>query len=148
VEEARRKDPDGKWIVFHDFNLTQMVIATGAPVLNGNKIIPATFYFRLSGRELSKMVLLRCTPTCEAGYLFTNDYRPTRSIGDLTVRNLRRVAVWSCFSIYVGLFIFNMAMRVGRFSDSMNYVNVARNIAEGNGVTQPTLGFNQPDKSA
>jgi hypothetical protein len=40
VEEARRKDPDGKWIVFHDFNLAQMVIATGAPVLNGNKIIP------------------------------------------------------------------------------------------------------------
>jgi len=40
VEETRRKDPDGKWIVFHDFNLAQMVIATGAPVLNGNKIIP------------------------------------------------------------------------------------------------------------
>jgi len=40
VDEVRRKDPDGKWIVFHDFNLAQMVIATGAPVLNGNKIIP------------------------------------------------------------------------------------------------------------
>jgi len=40
VEEAWRKDPDGKWIVFHNFDLAQMVIATGAPVLNGNKIIP------------------------------------------------------------------------------------------------------------
>jgi hypothetical protein len=40
MEEARRKDPDGKWIVFHDFNLAQMVVATGAPVLNGNKIVP------------------------------------------------------------------------------------------------------------
>jgi hypothetical protein len=36
----------------------------------------ATFYFRQSGRELSNMVLLRCTPTGEARYLFTNDYRP------------------------------------------------------------------------
>jgi hypothetical protein len=43
------------------------------------------------------------------------------------------------------LFLFNTATRIGRFSpDSMNYVNVARNIAEGNGITQPTLGFNQP----
>ncbi len=40
VEEAQRKDPSGKWIVFHDFNLAQMVIATGATVLNGNKIVP------------------------------------------------------------------------------------------------------------
>jgi hypothetical protein len=48
VEKARRKDPDGKWIVFHDFNLAQMVIATGAPVLNGNKIIPDfTFWHQL-----------------------------------------------------------------------------------------------------
>jgi Dolichyl-phosphate-mannose-protein mannosyltransferase len=38
-----------------------------------------------------------------------------------------------------------MATRLGRFSpDSMNYVNVARNITEGDGITQPTLGFNQP----
>ena len=62
----------------------------------------------------------------------------------MTVRNLSRVAVWSCLAIYVGLFVFNMVTRIGRFSpDSMNYVNVARNIAEGNGITQPTLGFNQ-----
>ena len=40
MEEARRKDPDGKWTVFHDFNLAQMVIAAEAAVLNGNKIIP------------------------------------------------------------------------------------------------------------
>jgi len=63
----------------------------------------------------------------------------------LSVSNLGRVAVWACFAIYVGLFVFNMATRIGRFSpDSMNYVNVARNIAEGNGITQSTLGFNQP----
>jgi len=73
------------------------------------------------------------------------DYRPTLRVGDLTVGNLTRVAVWSCFAIYFGLFLFNTATRIGRFSpDSMNYVNVARNIAEGNGITQPTLGFNQP----
>ena len=91
------------------------------------------------------MVLPRCTPTGEAGYLFTNDYSSMWRAGDLTVRNLGRVAVWSCFAIYLGLFVFNTATRTGRFSpDSMNYVNVARNIAEGNGITQPTLGFNQP----
>src|SRR5215813_1730780 len=48
----------------------------------------ATFYFRLSGRELSNMVLLRCTPTNKAGYLFTNGYRPMRGVDNLIVRNL------------------------------------------------------------
>src|SRR5439155_19489878 len=91
----------------------------------------ATFYFRPSGRELSNMVLLGCTPTSEAGYLFTNDYRHIRGADDLTVRNLTRVAVWCCFAIYLGLFMFNIATRIGRFSpDSMHYVNVVRNIAE------------------
>ena len=33
-------DPDGKWIVFLDFKLAQMGIATGPALPNGNKIIP------------------------------------------------------------------------------------------------------------
>jgi 4-amino-4-deoxy-L-arabinose transferase-like glycosyltransferase len=45
---------------------------------------------------------------------------------------------------YLGLLTFNSVTRGGRFTpDSMNYVNVARNIAAGKGITQPTLGFNQ-----
>lgn len=51
--------------------------------------------------------------------------------------------------IYFALFGFNLVTRTGRFSpDSMNYVNVARNILAGKGITQPTLGFNQPRFSA
>lgn len=47
--------------------------------------------------------------------------------------------------IYFTLIVYNSVTRTGRFSpDSMNYVNVARNIAAGKGITQPTLGFNQP----
>src|SRR5262249_27909844 len=66
-------------------------------------------------------------------------------VGHLTFGNITGVAVWSCFALYVGLFVFNVVTRIGRFSpDSMNYVNVARHITEGNGITQPTLGFNQP----
>ncbi len=46
---------------------------------------------------------------------------------------------------YLVLFGFNSVTRTGQFSpDSMNYVNVGRNIAAGKGITQPTLGFNQP----
>ncbi len=49
---------------------------------------------------------------------------------------------------YLGLLTFNWVTRTGRFSpDSMNYVNIARNIMAGQGVTQPTLGFNQADWS-
>jgi len=63
----------------------------------------------------------------------------------LTFGNITGVAVWSCFALYVGLFVFNVVTRIGRFSpDSMNYVNVARYITEGHGITQPTLGFSQP----
>src|SRR3954468_1761071 len=47
---------------------------------------------------------------------------------------------------YLALLTFNWVTRTGRFSpDSMNYVNIARNIVAGQGVTQPTLGFNQAD---
>ena len=47
--------------------------------------------------------------------------------------------------MYFTLIGFNSVTRTGRFSpDSMNYVNVSRNIAAGKGITQPTVGFNQP----
>jgi hypothetical protein len=47
--------------------------------------------------------------------------------------------------IYLSLFFFNTLNRTRYFStDSMNYVNVARNITAGKGISQPTLGFNQP----
>ncbi|MBN1582009.1 MAG: glycosyltransferase family 39 protein [Anaerolineae bacterium] len=43
------------------------------------------------------------------------------------------------------LFGFNSLGRLRRFSpDSMNYADVARNIAAGRGLVQSTLGFNQP----
>ena len=46
--------------------------------------------------------------------------------------------------VYLALFVFNVITRIGHFSpDGMNYVNVARNIVAGKGITQPTLGFNQ-----
>jgi 4-amino-4-deoxy-L-arabinose transferase-like glycosyltransferase len=42
------------------------------------------------------------------------------------------------------LFTFNSVFRTARFSpDSMNYVDVARNIGLGHGIVQSTLGFNQ-----
>ncbi len=43
------------------------------------------------------------------------------------------------------LFLFNSLARVRNFSpDGMNYVDVARNISQGKGITQSALGFNQP----
>jgi 4-amino-4-deoxy-L-arabinose transferase-like glycosyltransferase len=63
----------------------------------------------------------------------------------LTAQALVRQLIWVVLTIYLALFVFNATTRTGRFSpDSMNYVNVARNIEVGKGVTQPTLGFNQP----
>jgi hypothetical protein len=47
----RSIDPDGKWIVFLDFKLAQMVIATGPPVPNGNKIIPDFSFCRQLDRD-------------------------------------------------------------------------------------------------
>ncbi|MBN1936580.1 MAG: glycosyltransferase family 39 protein [Anaerolineae bacterium] len=47
--------------------------------------------------------------------------------------------------VYLTLFGLNSLTRLRRFSpDSMNYVDVARNIAAGRGIVQSTLGFNQP----
>jgi len=46
---------------------------------------------------------------------------------------------------YLGLFGYNSLTRTRNFSeDSMNYIDVARNIERGSGITQSTLGFNQP----
>jgi hypothetical protein len=50
----------------------------------------------------------------------------------------------SAVMVYLGLFGFNSLTRLRRFSpDSMNYVDVARNIVNGRGITQSTLGYNQ-----
>jgi hypothetical protein len=47
--------------------------------------------------------------------------------------------------IYGSLIAINSITRVRDFSpDSMNYVDVARNISSGKGIVQSTLGFNQP----
>jgi 4-amino-4-deoxy-L-arabinose transferase-like glycosyltransferase len=46
--------------------------------------------------------------------------------------------------LYLALFLYNSLTRTRQFSpDSMNYVDVARNIATGRGITQSTLGYNQ-----
>jgi hypothetical protein len=46
VEEIRAADPRAKWIAYNDFNLAQLVLATGAPVLNGNKLVPDFAFWR------------------------------------------------------------------------------------------------------
>jgi len=47
-------------------------------------------------------------------------------------------------AVYLGIFGFNSLTRLRQFSpDSMNYVDVARNIVNGRGITQSTLGYNQ-----
>lgn len=47
--------------------------------------------------------------------------------------------------LYLLLLSFNSLTRTRQFSpDSMNYVDVARNMAGGRGLVQTTLGFNQP----
>lgn len=48
VESIRAADPNTRWIAYDDYNLAQLVLATGAPVLNGNKTVPDfTFWRRL-----------------------------------------------------------------------------------------------------
>lgn len=48
-------------------------------------------------------------------------------------------------SAYCGLFAANSLIRVRTFTaDSMNYVDVARRLAAGDGLVQSTGGFNQP----
>jgi len=40
IDKIRCADPEAKWIAYNDFNLAQLILATGAPVLNGNKLVP------------------------------------------------------------------------------------------------------------
>jgi len=40
IDKARAADPEAKWIVYHSRYFAQLVKATGAPVLNGTKILP------------------------------------------------------------------------------------------------------------
>jgi hypothetical protein len=46
VEEIRVADPKAKWIAYDDFNLAQLILATGAPVLNGHKLVPDFAFWR------------------------------------------------------------------------------------------------------
>lgn len=65
-------------------------------------------------------------------------------------RSLRRTATATVLlalfaSAYCGLFAANSLIRVRTFTaDSMNYVDVARRVAGGDGIVQSTGGFNQP----
>jgi hypothetical protein len=46
VEQLRKRDPDGKWIVYHTRYFAQLVKATGASVFNGTKIVPDLSLFQ------------------------------------------------------------------------------------------------------
>ena len=60
VEEIRVADPKAKWIAYNDFNLAQLIVATGAPVLNGNKLVPDfTFWRRLDPDGRAKWIYNR-----------------------------------------------------------------------------------------
>ena len=58
---------------------------------------------------------------------------------------MRRLCV-ALLAIYAVLFAFNSFTRTREFEDgdTMNFIDVARHIASGQGVTQSTLGMNQP----
>jgi len=52
---------------------------------------------------------------------------------------------WFMILLYLFLFGHTSLTRTRQFSpDSMNYVDVARNLSSGRGLTQNTVGFNQP----
>jgi hypothetical protein len=40
IEKLHAADPPGRWIVYENVGFAQLVTATGAPVLNGTKIVP------------------------------------------------------------------------------------------------------------
>lgn len=40
IENLRVSDPTAKWIVYRQFLISELVLATGAPVLSGNKVLP------------------------------------------------------------------------------------------------------------
>ena len=46
VDKIRAADPEAKWIAFGDYLSGQLVKATGAPVLNGTKIVPDLHFLR------------------------------------------------------------------------------------------------------
>jgi hypothetical protein len=55
-------------------------------------------------------------------------------------------ALVTAIALYLALVAVNSVTRDRHFTnDSMNYVDVARNFAQGRGFTQSTLGFNQTD---
>ncbi len=72
---------------------------------------------------------------------------PSRQPADLLTRIylILRWAFGLAVLVYLTLFALNSLTRLRRFSpDSMNYVDVGRNIATRRGIVQSTLGFNQP----
>jgi hypothetical protein len=40
IDSIRLSDPNAKWIVYYEFIVPELIVATGAKVLNGNKILP------------------------------------------------------------------------------------------------------------
>jgi hypothetical protein len=40
IDNLRAHDPSAKWIVYREFLVPELVLATGAQVLNGNKVLP------------------------------------------------------------------------------------------------------------
>jgi hypothetical protein len=40
IDSLRAGDPTAKWIVYRQFLISEFVLATGAPVLSGNKVLP------------------------------------------------------------------------------------------------------------
>jgi 4-amino-4-deoxy-L-arabinose transferase-like glycosyltransferase len=55
-----------------------------------------------------------------------------------------QMALLALLAIYLVLFFFNSLTRVRAFDpDAMNYVDVARNVTAGRGISQSALGFNQ-----
>jgi 4-amino-4-deoxy-L-arabinose transferase-like glycosyltransferase len=69
---------------------------------------------------------------------------PASSNRRLLISAIRWLFVFG-MAAYAIVFVFNSLTRYWYFSnDSMNYVDVARNISAGRGIVQSTLGFNQP----
>jgi hypothetical protein len=60
--------------------------------------------------------------------------------------NRWRPACLALLGLYVVLFAFNTLTRTRNFADpdTMNFVDIARHIAQGEGIRQAALGFNQP----
>ena len=46
VENLRASDPTAKWIVYRQFLISELVLASGAPVLSGNKVLPDFGFLR------------------------------------------------------------------------------------------------------